>query len=131
VTQEDINQAYAYHFQPGIWWMCSKMNPIALALKRLGFEDYSVSYRDVCTRRPESTEDGLTYYISVHVLTLPGGAQSFMRAFGYSLGGKESKRSFETRKALRRTSSDHRVPVKPYEVGKLVEPFEFDLDLPA
>jgi hypothetical protein len=110
--------------------MCSRTNPISLALRRLGL-DYSVNYRDVCTRRPDTTEDGLDYYITVHVLALPEDAASFMRAFGYSLRGKESKRSFETRKALRRTSSDHKVPVRPYKPGDLVEPFEFEIDLEA
>lgn len=128
MTEEDIIEAYDYHQQPGIWWMCNRNNPIALALKRLGF-DYSVNYRAVGTRRRAATDDGLDYFIAVHVVDLPDEAASFMRRFGYSLGGKETKKSFEARKRFRKTSSDHKVPVKPHKLGKRVEPFEFKLRL--
>jgi hypothetical protein len=108
--------------------MCSRMNPIALALKRVGL-DYSVGYREICKRRPATTEDGMAFFAAVHVVDLPESAVGFMRAFGYSLSGKESKRAFETRKALRRTSSDHKTPVKPGKQRGLVKPFEFELCL--
>lgn len=101
------------------------MNPIALALRRLGFDALSVGYTEIRRREPAITDDGLAFFVSHHVVDLPEEAQSFMRGFGYSLGGKESKRSFEARKALRRTSSDHKTAVRPVQQGKLVEPFEF------
>jgi hypothetical protein len=108
--------------------MCSRNNPIALALKRLGY-DLSVGYRGVYDRKPATTVDGMAYFVAVPVTALPESAVGFMRAFGYSTSGKESKRSFQARKRLRRTSSDHKKPVVATKQGKSVEPFEFELEL--
>jgi len=109
--------------------MCSKMNPIALALRRLGIEDHSVGYKLVSKVRPAQTADGMDYFVGTPVAVLPEKAVSFMRQFGYSLGGKETKGSFKTRKALRKTSSDHKTPVESVKRAKRVEPFEFELEL--
>lgn len=108
--------------------MCSRENPIALALRRLGHEDLSVGYGAINRRQPAKTEDGMAFFSESHVVDLPENAVGFMRAFGYSLSGKESKRAFETRKALRKTSSDYKKPVKPGKQGDLVESFEFELE---
>lgn len=108
--------------------MCSRKNPIALALKRLGY-DLSVGYKRVYDREPATTTDGMDYFIAIPVAKLPESAIGFMRAFGYSTRGKESKKAFETRKRLRKTSSDHKTPVVATKQGKMVEPFEFELEL--
>jgi len=126
VTAEIIAESYAYHDRPGVWWMCSRMNPIALALRRMG-HDLSISYDTVLQSRL-SHEHG--FAVATPVLRLPEAARGFLRAFGLSLEGKESRRSLASRRALRKTSSDCLVPVQPAGVYKPVEPFEFWLELP-
>jgi hypothetical protein len=71
----------------------------------------------------------MAYFVGVHVVDLPKDAVNFMRRFGHSLRGKESKRAFETRKALHKTSSDFKKTLVASKQSKLVEPFDFDLDL--
>lgn len=127
MTQEDINQAYDYHHEFMAWGMHSANSPIACALNRLGHTDLSVGYANVCRRSLKETDNG-PFYVGTFVTTLPEDARAFMLRFGHSLSGKESKRSYEARKALRKTSSDHKTKVKPGTQGKLVKPFEFELE---
>lgn len=128
VTEEDIINAYNYHCQPNICWVCSSNNPIALALNRLGY-DYSVTYREVSSRHQEITADGMKFFSAHQVTLLPEKAVSFMRQFGYSLSGKESKENLATRKELHKTSSDFNKPVAIIKQNKEVQPFEFELNI--
>ena len=128
MTQEDINQAYDHQHEFMAWGMKSANSPIVYALKRLGYDDLSVGYTDVCRRSLRETDNG-SYYVGTFVVALPEEAHDWMIRFGLSLSGKESKRSYEARKALRKTSSDHKTPVKPGKAGKLVKPFEFELEI--
>ena len=128
MTQEDIDQAYDYHHEFMSWGMRSANSPIAYALSRLGHDDLSVGYTDVCRRSLRETENG-SYYVGTFVVELPEEAKAWMMRFGHSLGGKETRRSYEARKALRKTSSDHKTKVKPGKQGGMVKPFEFELGL--
>ncbi len=109
------------------WGMHSANSPIAYALNRLGHADLSVGYTNVCSRSLRETDNG-SYYVGTVVTTLPEDARAWMLRFGHSLSGKESKRSYEARKTLRKTSSDYKTKVKPGKQGGLVKPFEFELE---
>lgn len=128
MTQEDINQAYDHHHEFVAWGMVAANSPITYALKRLGYDDLTVGYSEVRRRSLRETDNG-SFFVGTFVVALPEDAQAWMMSFGHSLGGKESKRSYEARKALRKTSSDFKKKVKPGKQGGLVKPFEFELEL--
>lgn len=131
VTEADISQAYSYHQQRGVWWLCSQNNPVALALQRV-LKGHAVGYRTVHKVTMAKTADGLSYPVGTPVATLPDDAIKFLRKFGYSLRRKESKESLAARKELRGTSSDHKEPVVPIKRSDRVSgPLEFELSFPS
>lgn len=109
VAEEDIKLAYSKHTA---WWLDPEFTPIACAARRLGIAKTArVSY-------DSAIFDGKSVPMSPEM-------RAYTLAFGHSLHGAVPSRIHEARKALRKTSSDHKTEVTRDRVWPRVTPATF------